>query len=79
MWIKPGPARHERPAPVCNQPASPAKVSTAQPPPLPLPSRRQLQSSTQVRARPAPRHGAASTRCGHAGATVEERPLSGCR
>ena len=42
-----------------------------------LPQRRRL--STQVRARQASRRGTASTRYGHAGVTVEERPLSGCR
>ena len=39
MWIKPGPARHEHPAQPAIQPAFSAKVSTAQPSPLPRPSR----------------------------------------
>ena len=75
MWIKPGLARHERPAqPAVSRhgehgPALPASTT--------LPQRRRL--STQVRARQASRRGTASTRYGHAGVTVEERPLSGCR
>ena len=39
MWIKPGPARHERPAQPAIQPAFSAKVSTAQPSPRPRSSR----------------------------------------
>jgi hypothetical protein len=78
MWIKPGPARHERPAPTRLHPPSTA-LSQCECPILSSPSRRQRRSPTQVRARPSPRHAPAPTRYGHAGATVEERPLSGCR